>query len=132
MNAAPPVARGIATRSVQAPSRSPCSGLRGGPRRNRGAGIISAIARRTAADHQRARPGRRLPVFHAGDRGPRRVKGRVRNLPDGRVEAYVEGESEAVTRVERALRQGPRGARVDAVEVDAEEPSGAYRGFEID
>ena len=60
------------------------------------------------------------------------VKGRVRNLPDGRVEAYVEGESEAVTRVERALRQGPRGARVDAVEVDAEEPSGAYRGFEID
>ena len=59
------------------------------------------------------------------------VTGWVRNLPDGRVEAYVEGESEAVTRVERALRQGPRGARVDAVEVDAEEPSGAYRVFEI-
>ena len=60
------------------------------------------------------------------------VTGWVRNLPDGRVEAYVEGESDAVTRMERAIRRGPRGARVDAVEVDTEEPSGAYRGFEIE
>ena len=59
------------------------------------------------------------------------VTGWVCNLPDGRVEAYVEGESEAVTRVERAIRQGPRGARIDHVEVDIEEPSGAYSGFEI-
>ena len=59
------------------------------------------------------------------------VTGWVCNLPDGRVEAYVEGESEAVTRVERALRQGPRGARIAQVEVDIEEPSGAYSGFEI-
>lgn len=59
------------------------------------------------------------------------VTGWVRNLPDGRVEMYVEGESEAVTRVERAIRQGPRGARVDHVDGDTEEPGGAYRGFEI-
>jgi len=57
------------------------------------------------------------------------VKGWVRNLPDGRVEAYVEGEAEAVTRVERALGQGPRSARVDAVEVETEEPIGGYRDF---
>ena len=38
------------------------------------------------------------------------VTGYVRNLFDGSVEAYVEGESEAVTRVERAIRMGPRGA----------------------
>ena len=60
------------------------------------------------------------------------VTGWVRNLPDGRVEAYVEGENDAVTRVERAIRQGPRGASVHAVEVGAEEPGGAYREFGIE
>ena len=44
--------------------------------------------------------------------------GWVRNLPDGRVEAFVEGEAEAVQRVERAIRRGPAGARVDDVFVD--------------
>jgi acylphosphatase len=58
------------------------------------------------------------------------VTGWVRNRADGRVEAYLEGEGDSVTRVERAIRQGPRGARVDHVEVDTEEPSGTYRGFE--
>jgi acylphosphatase len=59
------------------------------------------------------------------------VTGWVRNLPDGRVEALVEGDAEAVTRVERALRSGPRGARVDDVNVDVEEPGG-YRRFTIE
>lgn len=57
--------------------------------------------------------------------------GWVRNLPDGRVEALVEGEAEAVTRVERALRSGPRGARVEDVIVDEQEPGG-YRRFTIE
>jgi acylphosphatase len=57
--------------------------------------------------------------------------GWVRNLPDGRVEALVEGEPETVSRVERALRSGPRGARVDHVEVDVVEPSGEDRTFSI-
>jgi acylphosphatase len=59
------------------------------------------------------------------------VTGWVRNRPDGCVEAYVEGESEAVMRVERALRRGPPGARVEAVQVDDEEASGAYSDFLI-
>jgi acylphosphatase len=59
------------------------------------------------------------------------VAGWVRNLPDGRVEAYVEGETEAVTRVERALRQGPRGARVAAVEVETQDPGGGILDFTI-
>ena len=54
------------------------------------------------------------------------VTGWVRNLPDGRVEAHVEGEAESVTRVERALRSGPRGARVQTVTVDVEDVTGAY------
>jgi acylphosphatase len=59
------------------------------------------------------------------------VTGWVRNLADGRVEALVEGENEAVTRVERALRSGPRGARVDTVLVDTEDASGVHRTFTI-
>jgi len=57
--------------------------------------------------------------------------GWVRNLADGSVEALVEGEAEAVTRIERAIRSGPRGARVDRVYVDATEPDGTYDSFAI-
>jgi acylphosphatase len=57
--------------------------------------------------------------------------GWVRNLPDGRVEVLVEGEIEAIDRIERALRSGPRGARIDHVVVDDDEASGAYTAFTI-
>ena len=59
------------------------------------------------------------------------IAGWVRNLPDGRVEAWVEGESDAVTRVERAVRSGPASARVDEVVVDEEDATGTYRTFQI-
>jgi acylphosphatase len=59
------------------------------------------------------------------------VTGYVRNLPDGRVEALVEGDADAVTRVERAIQSGPRGARVEDVDVDVIEPSGAHRSFRV-
>ena len=59
------------------------------------------------------------------------VTGWVRNLPDGRVEALVEGEAESVERVERAIRQGPGGARVTDVFVDDYDVSGAYKDFSI-
>lgn len=59
------------------------------------------------------------------------VTGYVRNLPDGRVEALVEGDVEPVTRVERAIRLGPGGARVEHVEADVLTPSGAYTSFRV-
>ena len=59
------------------------------------------------------------------------LTGWVRNLPDGSVEAFVEGDQEAVTRVERGLRSGPVGARIEAVHVDDEEASGGYKTFSI-
>jgi acylphosphatase len=59
------------------------------------------------------------------------VSGWVKNLPDGRVEALVEGDTEAVTRVERALRRGPPGARITTVNVENELPAGSYYGFEV-
>ena len=59
------------------------------------------------------------------------VDGWVENLPDGRVEAFVEGDEEAVTRVERALRAGPPAAFIKDVNVIDEEPSGGLKGFRI-
>ena len=59
------------------------------------------------------------------------VHGHVRNLDDGRVEALVEGDAESVLRVERALRRGPAGARVDQVHVEDVPPSGRATGFSI-
>ena len=59
------------------------------------------------------------------------VTGYAHNLADGRVEALVEGELDAVTRVERAIRSGPAGARVENVESDVLTPSGAFKSFRV-
>lgn len=59
------------------------------------------------------------------------VRGWVRNLPDGRVEALIEGEAQSVTRVERALRSGPPGARVKTVDAIDEDPAGRFLDFDI-
>ncbi len=59
------------------------------------------------------------------------VDGWVSNLPDGRVEAEIEGEIEAVDRVEAALRRGPAASRVDDVNVDERAPAGRRTGFSI-
>jgi acylphosphatase len=59
------------------------------------------------------------------------VSGYVRNLPDGRVETLVEGDAEAVGRVEGALWRGPRGARVDDVAIEETVPAGRHTGFRI-
>ena len=59
------------------------------------------------------------------------VTGWVRNLHDGRVEALVEGDSDAVARVEQALREGPRSAHVERVGVQTEEPGGTFTTFSI-
>jgi acylphosphatase len=58
------------------------------------------------------------------------VAGWVRNRPDGAVEAVFEGGRDAVERLVAFCEDGPRGARVDWVDVAAEEPEG-LRGFEI-
>lgn len=59
------------------------------------------------------------------------VHGHVRNLHDGRVEALVEGDQDAVDRIELALRRGPSGARVDTFEVEPAAPSHRATGFFI-
>lgn len=59
------------------------------------------------------------------------VSGWVRNLPDGRVEALVEGDPESVDRVEARIRRGPPAARVAEVETNEEVPTGRVTGFRI-
>ena len=58
------------------------------------------------------------------------VSGWVRNLPDGAVEAVLEGPPEAVERVVRFCETGPRHAYVQHVDVYAEQPEGVT-GFGI-
>ncbi|MDX6512960.1 MAG: acylphosphatase [Gaiellaceae bacterium] len=58
------------------------------------------------------------------------VAGSVANRRDGAVEAVFEGDAEAVERLVRFCREGPRGARVDSVEVTDEEPERAS-GFTV-
>jgi acylphosphatase len=50
--------------------------------------------------------------------------GFVRNLPDGRVEAAFEGPDGTVDRLVSWCRRGPDLARVDNIEVVAENPVG--------
>jgi acylphosphatase len=59
------------------------------------------------------------------------VHGWVRNLPDGTVEAFVEGDIESVVRLEAALRRGPAAARVEEFTTEEQAPSGRQTGFEI-
>jgi len=60
----------------------------------------------------------------------KRVAGWVRNNRDGTVEAVFEGEPDAVEQLVALCRDGPRGARVDRVDVVEETPEGAS-GFAI-
>jgi acylphosphatase len=58
------------------------------------------------------------------------VSGWVRNNADGSVEAVFEGAEDAVARLVDLCREGPRGARVDAIEVYDEEAEG-LEGFRV-
>ena len=60
------------------------------------------------------------------------VVGYVRNLPDGTVEALVEGTPESVEGFKHELAAGPRHARVERVEEVNVEPTGHYPSFRIE
>jgi acylphosphatase len=58
------------------------------------------------------------------------VNGWVRNCPDGRVEAQLEGDQEAVDAMIAWMREGPSAAKVDDVRVEEAEPENT-RGFNV-
>jgi acylphosphatase len=59
------------------------------------------------------------------------VTGWVQNLPDGRVEALLEGEKENVDSVIEFCKRGPRGAHVDSLNVTWGEYAGEFAEFTI-
>jgi acylphosphatase len=60
------------------------------------------------------------------------LTGRVRNLPDGRVEIEVAGGGEALAAFRERVRQGPQGARVAGLEEQEIIPVPIWDGFVID
>lgn len=57
------------------------------------------------------------------------IRGWVRNLVDGRVEAIVQGTPDAVAAIMAWSRHGPRTASVERVDVEPDE--GRYAGFDV-
>jgi acylphosphatase len=58
------------------------------------------------------------------------VRGWVRNLPDGSVEAFLEGDERKVKRILDWARSGPPRARVDKLEIESATPRN-HRDFRI-
>jgi acylphosphatase len=59
------------------------------------------------------------------------LRGWVKNLYDGRVEAVFEGNKELIEQVIRKCYQGPPGARVTNIDVKWEEFTEDLKGFAI-
>jgi acylphosphatase len=87
------------------------------------------LARRYRVSGRVQGVGFRFFVSEAADREG--LHGWVCNLPDGAVEASAEGEREALDRFEQRLRQGPRLARVDHLDVTEAAATGHDTGFTI-
>ena len=59
------------------------------------------------------------------------LKGWVRNLPDGKVEIVAEGPDDKLEQLIRWAHRGPSLARVNDVEVQYEEATGEFIGFNV-
>jgi acylphosphatase len=61
------------------------------------------------------------------------LKGWVKNLSDGDVEAVIAGEKDSVLEMLEKLKQGPRMARVDELSVDesSRKLEESFDGFEV-
>ncbi|KPJ71316.1 acylphosphatase [Parcubacteria bacterium DG_74_3] len=59
------------------------------------------------------------------------IKGWVKNLGDGRVEAIFEGDEEMVREMLNWAKKGPSRAQVDGFEEEFEDYKGEFEDFEI-
>jgi acylphosphatase len=60
------------------------------------------------------------------------VHGYVKNLPDGRVEAFAQGSEPRVVEFRDDLATGPRFSKVDDIEELVVDPDGVYSTFRIE
>ena len=59
------------------------------------------------------------------------IAGTVRNMWNGDVEVYAQGDEASMAKFEQFLHIGPRSARVDSVVKEIIEDEEVYRGFDI-
>ena len=57
------------------------------------------------------------------------LTGYAENLPDGSVRVEAEGDPERLDQLEAYLRQGPRWAEVESLDVQRAPATGEFRGF---
>jgi acylphosphatase len=60
-----------------------------------------------------------------------KLSGWVKNLPDGRVELMAEGDEKTLAELEKAIRTGPRPAKVEKVEITRGKATGLYDRFDV-
>jgi acylphosphatase len=60
-----------------------------------------------------------------------KIKGWVRNTPEGNVEAHIQGEESSVEKMLSWCYQGPPGASVDSIDVREVSPLKEYTAFNI-
>lgn len=63
--------------------------------------------------------------------GKMKIKGWVRNTPDGAVELHIQGNDAAVDEMLAWCRQGPPGALVDSIDFTEVEPAEEFKAFSI-
>jgi acylphosphatase len=59
------------------------------------------------------------------------LEGWIKNLPDGRVEAVIQGERDSVEDLVRWCGQGPAHASVERIDVEWEAVSTGISGFQV-
>jgi acylphosphatase len=61
----------------------------------------------------------------------RNLKGFARNLEDGRVEAFLQGEKEMVDEMIEICRQGPRHSQIKNIEIKEDKWQDDFKDFKI-